>query len=75
MVCVHPHLLCSSHLLTQRDNVSALLGIATAHMILKQTPRARNQLKRIAKMQWNSQVSLTGWLLDLVTIVDSKDSG
>lgn len=31
----------------------ALLGMATAYMILKQTPRARNQLKRIAKMNWN----------------------
>ena len=28
--------------------------MATAHMILKQIPRARNQLKRIAKMTWNS---------------------
>ncbi|KAI4805728.1 hypothetical protein KUCAC02_010327 [Chaenocephalus aceratus] len=26
---------------------------ATAYMMLKQTPRARNQLKRIAKMNWN----------------------
>ena len=28
--------------------------MAIGHMIMKQTPRARNQLKRIAKMQWNS---------------------
>lgn len=27
--------------------------MATAYMILKQTPKARNQLKRIAKMTWN----------------------
>lgn len=27
--------------------------MATAYMILKQTPKARNQLKRIAKMNWN----------------------
>ena len=39
--------------LLQKDHVPALLGMATAHMILKQTPRARNQLKRIAKMNWN----------------------
>ncbi|XP_051479134.1 tetratricopeptide repeat protein 21B isoform X2 [Apus apus] len=38
---------------TEKDHVPALLGIATAHMILKQTPRARNQLKRISKMTWN----------------------
>ena len=31
------------------------LGMAIGHMILKQTPRARNQLKRIAKMTWNSE--------------------
>lgn len=38
---------------TEKDHVPALLGMATAYMILKQTPRARNQLKRIAKMNWN----------------------
>nr|XP_006812059.1 PREDICTED: tetratricopeptide repeat protein 21B-like [Saccoglossus kowalevskii] len=38
----------------ERDHVPALLGMATAYMMLKQTPRARNQLKRIAKMNWNS---------------------
>lgn len=27
--------------------------MATAYMILKQTQRARNQLKRISKMNWN----------------------
>ncbi|XP_077175955.1 tetratricopeptide repeat protein 21B [Paroedura picta] len=37
----------------EKDHVPALLGMATAHMILKQTPRARNQLKRISKMNWN----------------------
>jgi len=38
---------------TQSDHVPGLLGSAIAFMILKQTPRARNQLKRIAKMSWN----------------------
>ncbi|XP_046939608.1 tetratricopeptide repeat protein 21B isoform X2 [Lynx rufus] len=38
---------------SERDHIPALLGMATAYMILKQTPRARNQLKRIAKMNWN----------------------
>ena len=38
---------------TQSDHVPALLGSAIAFMILKQVPKARNQLKRIAKMQWN----------------------
>lgn len=37
----------------QKDYVPALLAMATAYMILKQTPRARNQLKRISKMNWN----------------------
>lgn len=27
--------------------------MATAYMMLKQPPRARNQLKRIAKMSWS----------------------
>ena len=30
--------------------------MATAYMYLKQTPRARNQLKRIAKMNWTMEV-------------------
>ncbi|EMP38709.1 Tetratricopeptide repeat protein 21B [Chelonia mydas] len=38
---------------TEKDHIPALLGMATAYMILKQTPRARNQLKRISKMNWN----------------------
>lgn len=37
----------------QTESVPALLGVATAYMMMKQTPRARNQLKRIAKMEWN----------------------
>ncbi|KAF7660541.1 hypothetical protein LDENG_00280090 [Lucifuga dentata] len=38
---------------SEKDHVPALLAMATAYMILKQTPRARNQLKRIAKMNWS----------------------
>ncbi|CAL8321389.1 unnamed protein product [Merluccius merluccius] len=38
---------------TEKDHVPALLAVATADMILKQPPRARNQLKRIAKMTWS----------------------
>lgn len=30
-----------------------MLGLATAYMMIKQTPRARNLLKRIAKMNWS----------------------
>uniref|UniRef100_A0A7N8WU19 Tetratricopeptide repeat protein 21B n=1 Tax=Mastacembelus armatus TaxID=205130 RepID=A0A7N8WU19_9TELE len=37
---------------SEKDHMSALLAMATAYMMLKQTPRARNQLKRIAKMNW-----------------------
>ncbi|XP_035995285.1 tetratricopeptide repeat protein 21B isoform X2 [Fundulus heteroclitus] len=37
----------------EKDHVPALLAMATAYMMLKQTARARNQLKRIAKMNWN----------------------
>ncbi len=38
----------------QQSSVSVLLGIATANMLLKQIPRARNQLKRVSKMTWTS---------------------
>ena len=51
---------------TQSDHVPALLGSAIAFMSLKQTPRARNQLKRIAKMSWNPMDAdefEQGWLL------------
>ncbi|XP_056375625.1 tetratricopeptide repeat protein 21A isoform X2 [Hyla sarda] len=37
---------------TEKENVSVLLAIAQAYMILKQTPRARNQLKRLSKAHW-----------------------
>lgn len=37
----------------EKDHIPALLAMATAYMMLKQTPRARNQLKRIAKMNWS----------------------
>ncbi|CAB4063816.1 TTC21B [Lepeophtheirus salmonis] len=36
-----------------RENVGAILGMATAYQLLKQTPKARNQLKRVAKYSWN----------------------
>ncbi|XP_062313935.1 tetratricopeptide repeat protein 21B [Osmerus eperlanus] len=38
---------------SEKEHVPALLAMATAYMIIKQTPRARNQLKRIAKMNWS----------------------
>ena len=36
------------------DNVPALLAMATCFMLLKQTPKARNQLKRVSKLPLNS---------------------
>ncbi|KND02289.1 uncharacterized protein SPPG_02764 [Spizellomyces punctatus DAOM BR117] len=42
---------------TERDYVPALLGMAVGYMLLKQPPRARNQLKRIAKMEWTSELA------------------
>ncbi|XP_062519917.1 tetratricopeptide repeat protein 21B-like isoform X2 [Corticium candelabrum] len=50
----------------ERDHVPALYGMAAAYMVLKQTPRARNQLKRIAKMSWtaeNADKFERSWLL------------
>ncbi|KAI9346469.1 hypothetical protein BDR26DRAFT_855632 [Obelidium mucronatum] len=48
------------------DHVPSLLGIAIAYMLLKQPPRARNQLKRIVKMEWSIQYAddfERAWLL------------
>ncbi|KAJ3084734.1 Tetratricopeptide repeat protein 21B [Rhizoclosmatium hyalinum] len=50
----------------ETDHVPSLLGIAVAYMLLKQPPRARNQLKRIVKMEWNVQYAddfERAWLL------------
>ena len=45
-------------ILLQREHVGALYGMAAGYMVLKQTPRARNQLKRVAKNNWNMEVWL-----------------
>lgn len=39
----------------QRDHVGALYGMAAAYMMLKQHPRAKNQLKRLTKAPWNME--------------------
>ena len=36
----------------QKDSVPALLATAQAHALLKQVPKARTQLKRLAKAPW-----------------------
>ncbi|KAF6101527.1 tetratricopeptide repeat domain 21A [Phyllostomus discolor] len=36
----------------EKDSVSALLAMAQAYMLLKQVPKARTQLKRLAKAPW-----------------------
>ncbi|XP_032656726.1 tetratricopeptide repeat protein 21A [Chelonoidis abingdonii] len=36
----------------ERESVPAILAMAQAYMILKQTPKARTQLKRLAKADW-----------------------
>ncbi|XP_068223465.1 tetratricopeptide repeat protein 21B-like [Palaemon carinicauda] len=49
-----------------KDLVGPILGMATAYMILKQTPRARNQLKRLGKALWNfedAEYLERSWLL------------
>lgn len=49
-----------------KDHVGVILGMSTAHVILKQTPRARNQLKRVAKNAWNfgdAEYLERAWLL------------
>uniref|UniRef100_H2Y5V1 Tetratricopeptide repeat protein 21B n=1 Tax=Ciona savignyi TaxID=51511 RepID=H2Y5V1_CIOSA len=43
--------------IAQKKNnyVPAILGMAVSYVIMKQTPKARNQLKRIVKMQWTAE--------------------
>lgn len=54
--CLHYVIASNWIYFSQREHVGALYGIAAAYMVLKQTPRARNQLKRIAKNNWTMQV-------------------
>ncbi|XP_003221910.1 tetratricopeptide repeat protein 21A [Anolis carolinensis] len=37
----------------ERDNVPAILAMAQAYVILKHTPKARTQLKRLTKVNWS----------------------
>lgn len=37
---------------TFKEHIGPILGVASAHTLLKQTQRARNQLKRVAKSVW-----------------------
>ncbi|XP_053324276.1 tetratricopeptide repeat protein 21A [Spea bombifrons] len=37
----------------EKEDASSILAVAQAYMILKQTPRARNQLKRLSKFNWS----------------------
>ena len=39
----------------EKDRVDALLGMSYALRLLKQEPKARNHLKRISKMQYNTE--------------------
>ncbi|KAL2085404.1 hypothetical protein ACEWY4_018724 [Coilia grayii] len=40
-----------------KESVSALLGLSQAFMLLNQSPRARNQLKRLSKVEWAEDVA------------------
>ena len=35
--------------------MAILAGMATANLLLKQVPRARNHLKRVSKLMWNME--------------------
>ncbi len=46
--------------------MDVLLALAVAHMLVKQLPRARNQLKTSSKQQWLAKDAVTfekTWLL------------
>lgn len=42
----------ASHGCVQKDSIPALLAMAQAYILLKQVPKARTQLKRLAKVPW-----------------------
>ncbi|XP_053678421.1 tetratricopeptide repeat protein 21B-like [Anopheles nili] len=46
-----------SIILSQKENVGAVYGLATAYVLLKQSPRAKNQLKRVAKNTWTVEAA------------------
>ncbi|KAJ3271657.1 Tetratricopeptide repeat protein 21B [Terramyces sp. JEL0728] len=59
---------------TEKDYVPALYGTSVGFLLLKQTPRARNQLKRISKMEWspNKQIEKCWLLLSDIYIQGGK---
>lgn len=49
-----------------KDNVGAIYGVAAANVVLKQSQRAKNQLKRVAKSPWtfeDAEYLERAWLL------------
>merc|ERR1719487_2537924 len=53
-------------LATEKDYVPALVCLSQAYLMLKQAPKARNHLKRVAKMQFVAEISddiERGWLI------------
>uniref|UniRef100_A0A6U8B197 Tetratricopeptide repeat protein 21A/21B C-terminal ARM domain-containing protein n=1 Tax=Eutreptiella gymnastica TaxID=73025 RepID=A0A6U8B197_9EUGL len=56
----------SSPTASEKVNVPCLVGMATALQMMKQTPKARNHLKRVAKAPYNQDEAEEferGWLL------------
>ncbi|XP_060104278.1 tetratricopeptide repeat protein 21A [Heteronotia binoei] len=51
---------------SEMENVSAILAVAQANLILKQTAKARTQLKRLSKVTWtltDAEELERGWIL------------
>ena len=51
---------------TQMEHVPAMLGVSVAFVVLKQTPKARNMLKRIVKLEYrpdNAEEFERSWLV------------
>lgn len=60
---------------TDPDNIGALLALATAFMLQKQTPKARSQLKRLLKLPLDSTQAdafVNGWLMLADTFVEAS---
>lgn len=60
------HFYCSMLTTMKRDNVGIILGLARAYVLLKNSPKARHQLKRVASFPWESDQAEdfeSAWLL------------
>ena len=57
----------------QKDEVAAIYALATACMMQKNLPRARNVLKRLARAPWNAEVRVPRALPIPITLYEQLE--